>query len=118
MAFPLPRYKNGFRPIRSSPVDRDIVRESDRAREWPTPIPTGKNTRAPSVEFAALNKPKIAGWDNGAIGQRLGQLGVVARAAIREICAKRNMCKASYLLISPECQQLARMQTRKALFRR
>jgi hypothetical protein len=42
MAFPLPRYKKGLRPIRSSPVDRDILRESDSTSARLAPVPKVK----------------------------------------------------------------------------
>jgi hypothetical protein len=45
------------------------------------PIPVGKNTFSFPDEFAALNKPKIGAWNKGAIGQRLGQFGLVERRA-------------------------------------
>jgi hypothetical protein len=92
-------------------VDRDILRESDSTSARPAPIPKGKNTFAFTVEFAALNKPKIGAWDKGEIGQRLGQAWPCD--ARRDL---RNMCDASYLLHCHECEQLARMQTRKGRF--
>jgi hypothetical protein len=46
------------------------------------PIQKGKSTFAFTVEFAALNKPKIAASDRGAIGQNLAKLGLVARPVI------------------------------------
>jgi hypothetical protein len=55
MDFPLPRYKKSFRPIRSSPGDRDILRESYSTRAGLAPIPMGKSTFAFTVEIAAEN---------------------------------------------------------------
>jgi hypothetical protein len=63
-------------------VDRDIWRESDSTSAAIAPIPKGKSTFAFTVEFAALNKPKIAASDRGAIGQNLAKLGFVARPVI------------------------------------
>jgi hypothetical protein len=118
MEFPLPRYKKGLRPIRSSPVDRDmldrdILRESDFTSARLAPITKGKNTFAFTVEFAALNKPKIGARDKRCYRPRLGEAWPCGARRDR-----RNMCKASYLLISHECKQLPRMHPRKARFRR
>src|SRR6202047_2307307 len=99
MEFPLPRYKKGLGPIRSSPVDRDILREGDSTRAGPTPIPKGKNTFAFTVEFAALYRPKIGARDKGDRPKTWpsSALWRAPRSAKRD---PRNMSNASYLLHS------------------
>jgi hypothetical protein len=93
-------------------VDRDLLRECDSTRAGMAPIPMGKNTFASPDESVSSNNPKIEARDKGAIDRRLCQAWSCGMR--REL---RNMCKASYLLISPEYKQLSRMQTRKVRFR-
>jgi hypothetical protein len=117
MEFPLPRYKKGLRPIRSSPVDRDmldrdILRESDFTSARLAPITKGQNTFAFTVEFAALNKPKIGAWDKGDRPKTWSSL------ALWRAPRSAKYVQCIVLLHSHECEQLARMQTRKARFRR
>jgi hypothetical protein len=69
MAFPPPRYKKGLRPIRSSPVDREILREHDFTSAGMAPIPVGKNNFSFPDEFAALKKRKLEHGTNGQLAK-------------------------------------------------